>query len=306
MSYETSRRNFILGAGAAASLLLVPVAGASGAEADAYTQLIDRRRTFITGGQAAATHPALAAKRASIDGTVSTLRETLVKDPARTALWANLPLDKLGSLAAHTDNMGVTFNQITSLALAWASAGSIHHQDTALLADINGALKFMAGKYKSTTKKTGNWCFWEIGAPRQVADALVLLGEKAVKSDADALIAAVKYFAPDPNRRTGSATLRETGQIVLAKPSPALRAVSYPRTLRTLCLAATPSQTSPETAKTAYSPLSQVATVSTLTGHSSSTETCPTAVPTAGLPSLAWVTAWQCWREANGRSAIQT
>ncbi|WP_285725927.1 polysaccharide lyase family 8 super-sandwich domain-containing protein [Psychromicrobium xiongbiense] len=210
MPLSPSRRSFLLGAAAAAAAFALPLPGAAAITADRFSVLVDRRRDFLTGGSVAATHPALAQKRSTIDASVTALRASFNRSAGRTNLWPNLPLDKLGSLASHTDNMGLTFNQITSLALAWASAGSIHHADSDLLIDIAGALTFMAGKYTQATKKAGNWWFWEIGAPRQVADTLTLLGDSAPTDPATQLITAVRFFAPDPNKRTGS-TLQETG-----------------------------------------------------------------------------------------------
>ena len=211
MPLTPSRRSFLLGAAAAAAVFATAGGAAAPAfAADPYAPLLDRRRDFLTGGAVAATSAALASKRASIDANVSALRASFDRSPGRVGLWPDLPLNQLGSAAAATDNMGLTFNQITSLALAWASAGSAHHADPALLDDLTGALTFMAGKYASTTKKAGNWWFWEIGAPRQVADTLTLLGDSAPSDASSKLITAVRYFVPDPNKRTGS-SLREAG-----------------------------------------------------------------------------------------------
>ncbi|TDE88818.1 sugar isomerase [Occultella glacieicola] len=209
MTFTPSRRHFLLGASAAAALFASGSPALPAAAADPYQELLARRREFLTGGSLAASHVGLAAKRAAIDETVSGLLATFERTPGRTYLWPELPVNGAGN-TAEVGNLGVTANQVTVLATAWASAGSRYHDDPDLLADLQGALAFLSGQYRADRSRPGNWWFWEIGLPRQLADTLTLLGANVPAQTLAALMAAVRFHAPDPNVRRGS-TLKETG-----------------------------------------------------------------------------------------------
>ncbi|WP_154795978.1 polysaccharide lyase 8 family protein [Occultella kanbiaonis] len=209
MSFTPSRRQFLLGASAAAAFFAGGGLALPASAADPYEELLARRREFLTGGAVAASHAGLAAKRAAIDESVAGLLAAFNRAPGRTYLWPELPVNGAGN-TAEVGNMGVTANQLTMLATAWASAGSRHHNDAGLLADLQGGLAFLSGQYRADRARPGNWWFWEIGLPRQLADTLTLLGPNVPTETFDKLIAAVRFHAPDPNVRRGS-TLKETG-----------------------------------------------------------------------------------------------
>lgn len=206
--FSIPRRTFLAGALAAAAVAGLDLETTPRAiAADAYTELLDRRRQALTGGSIAATDSALAAKRASLDASTADLLTTLKVSDA--GVWTDLPM---GS-AATTDqvgNMGVTGTRLVSLATSWASEGSKYHNDGDLLASINSALDRLTSVYRVGRNRPGNWWFWEIGMPKSLGDIFTLLGDQAAATDRAALLSAVGYFAPDPNQRTGS-TLKETG-----------------------------------------------------------------------------------------------
>src|SRR5699024_2516868 len=100
----------------------------------------------------------------------------------------------------------------TTMSTAWASAGSRFYNDPGVLAKVQGALAFLSGQFRPDRSRPGNWWFWEIGIPRQVADSLTLLGAEARKQEiVDILIAACRFHAPDPNVRRDYPSLAETG-----------------------------------------------------------------------------------------------
>ncbi|MPV48486.1 sugar isomerase [Pseudactinotalea sp. HY160] len=208
MSLSPSRRSFLLGASAALAVFATGGVQLPALAATTYEDALTRRRTFLTGGTVAADHPGLAAKRARIDARTKDLVDTFNRTPGRTHLWPGL---RVGAASNTTEvaNMGVTANQITELAIAWASPGSTYYRDASLLQDIHGACAFLSGQYRADRGRPGNWWFWEIGLPRQLADTLTLLGDQQPEK-APSLLAAADFFAPNPNRRTGS-SLKETG-----------------------------------------------------------------------------------------------
>lgn len=206
-----SRRSALVGAAAVAGAGVAGVVpGRPARAADPYLDLLARRRDAITGGAVAADHPGLAGKRQALDATADGLLATLDRSPTRVGLWPDMPLDEVGVTSNGTVNLGNSFARLNSLALVWASAGSARHDDPDLLAVILAGLETLSSKYNSTIRRVGNWWFWEIGNPRRTIDILTLLGERTPATLTDALVAAMRHFAPDPNRRTGS-TLRETG-----------------------------------------------------------------------------------------------
>ncbi|UFU07485.1 polysaccharide lyase 8 family protein [Ruania halotolerans] len=210
MNFTPSRRTFVLGATAAIAAASTTGIATAAVAADPYTDLIDRRRAFLTGGDVAATHPALQEKRETIDDDVDELVATFYRESGRTYLWPDLPVNA-ASNTAEVGNMGVTANRITTLATAWASGGSSYYQDPDLLTDLQGALWFLSGQYRADRWRPGNWWFWEIGLPRRIADTLILLGDAAPAEASALLIEAVRFHAPDPNVRRDYSWLKETG-----------------------------------------------------------------------------------------------
>lgn len=198
-----------MGASAAVAVAASSSLASPALAAEPFDAVRARRREFLTGGDVAASHPGLAAKRATIDETVAEYLADFNRSSGRTYLWPDLPVNA-ASNTTEVANMGVTGNRITLLATAWASAGSDYYGDAGLLSDVTGALAFLAGQYRADRSRPGNWWFWEIGLPRQVGDTLVLLEDNLLAETRDRLLAAVRFHAPDPNVRRGS-TLKETG-----------------------------------------------------------------------------------------------
>src|SRR5699024_9624334 len=199
----TSRRSFLLGASAATALAAAgPMLPAYAADKQTPCEAtLARRREFITGGEFAATHPGLAAKRAAIDEDVANLLGEFNTAQGRTWLWPGLEVGA-ASNTEEVANLGVTAERITTMSTAWASAGSRFYNDPGVLAKVQGALAFLSGQFRPDRSRPGNWWFWEIGIPRQVADSLTLLGAEARKQEiVDILIAACRFHAPDPNVR---------------------------------------------------------------------------------------------------------
>lgn len=213
MNFSPSRRSFVFGASAATALAAAgPILPAHATEGEnPYEATLTRRREFITGGKVAATHPGLADKRTAIDDEVAELLAEFNTTPGRTWLWPDLEVGT-ASNTEEVANLGVTADRITALATAWASGGSRFHQDPDVLTKVQGALAFLSEQFRPDRSRPGNWWFWEIGIPRQVADSLTLLGKDGPKPEiVDILIAACRFHSPDPNVRRDAPSMAETG-----------------------------------------------------------------------------------------------
>ncbi|MGN5636365.1 polysaccharide lyase 8 family protein [Streptomyces sp. AC154] len=214
---QLSRRTLLAASGAAAvGATLAPTAGtaqaadstpenATGADQD-FDGLLLRAETLITGGGSDPSDPDFAAALAALDSTAKELWDTLDLDAGRTALWADL------SPVTEPGNFGQSYTRLRTLATAWATPGAALSGDAATAEALLGALRFTYDTaYHPQAKESGNWWFWEIGAPRALMDCCVLLRGQLPENDLTDYLAVVDRFCPDADRRTNSPTLAETG-----------------------------------------------------------------------------------------------
>ncbi|PYG99930.1 sugar isomerase [Arthrobacter stackebrandtii] len=209
-----SRRTLFRAAGSAAvaGLLLGTAAPGFAAAPATYSDLIARRRAVLTGGLDASAVPELAAQLAQIVAKTSSTWESMDKSAGRTSPWADLPLSGIGSTATATSNMALAFNRLFDLAMGHAVPGTAQTGNAQLAADIIDGLQLLSDTaYKPGMKAAGNWWFWEIGNPRKVADILILMHDVVPAPLRSALLAAVRWFAPNPNWRGRAASFAETG-----------------------------------------------------------------------------------------------
>lgn len=210
-AFELNRRTLftLLGAGA---LLGTTAQAAGAAPATSLDDLVARRRLMLAGDGSAASIPELAPALQAMSDAAAKTWAAMITPSGTSGLWADLPLTGIGSSADATGNMGVSFNRVFDLALAHATAGSAQYGDARLSADLVAALSYLsATAYKTGMKAAGNWWFWEIGVPRKAADILILLHDAVPATLRTSLLAAVRYFTPDPNWRGRATSLAETG-----------------------------------------------------------------------------------------------
>ncbi|OFI37540.1 sugar isomerase [Arthrobacter sp. SW1] len=197
--------------GAAAVLSAAAPAAAAAAE-DPLAALISRRRLMLAGDGSAASVPELAAALDAMSAGAAATRSAMIAPSGTSGLWPDLPLTGIGSAAAATGNMGVSFNRVYELALAYSTAGTAQHGDAALASELVSALSYLSTTaYKVGMPAAGNWWFWEIGVPRKAADTLVLLYDVVPAELRTALMAAARYFTPNPNWRGKGSSFAETG-----------------------------------------------------------------------------------------------
>ncbi|WP_327258482.1 MULTISPECIES: polysaccharide lyase 8 family protein [unclassified Streptomyces] len=185
-----------------------PVAAASaGAAATAdFDTLLQRAETLLTGGGFDPADADFTAAVAALDATATGLWDTLDRGAGRTALWPDLaPLTDPG-------NFGQSYTRLRTLATAWATEGTSLTGSIQVADALVAALRFSHDiAYNPAKPETGNWWFWEIGAPRALMDCAVILRDRLPAADLTDYLAVVDRFCPDADRRTNSPTLSETG-----------------------------------------------------------------------------------------------
>ncbi|MEU9089474.1 polysaccharide lyase 8 family protein [Streptomyces sp. NPDC048428] len=210
---QLSRRTLLAAGGATVSGVLTAGA-ARAAEAEHAAQdaemdfdgLLARAEALLTGGAFDPSDPDFAAGVAALDGTAKGLWDTLDRSAGRTALWTDLaPLTAPG-------NFGQSYTRLRTLATAWATPGTSLSGSAEAADAVVSALRFTYDTaYHPAARESGNWWFWEIGAPRALMDTCVLLRGRLTAGDLADHLAVVDRFCPDADRRTNSPTLSETG-----------------------------------------------------------------------------------------------
>lgn len=211
---QLSRRSLLAATAVTGATALVTAAGpaqalpSGGAEASAVDipALLSRAETLITGGGFDPADPDFAAAVTTLDGTARGLWDTLDRSPSRSALWPDLaPLAAPG-------NFGQSYTRLRTLATAWATPGTSLTADATVADALVAALRLTYDTaYNPARPESGNWWFWEIGAPRALMDTAVLLRDRLPAADLADYLSVVDRFCPNADRRTNSPTLAETG-----------------------------------------------------------------------------------------------
>ncbi|WP_371790081.1 polysaccharide lyase 8 family protein [Streptomyces sp. NBC_01471] len=174
--------------------------------ADAYETALSRAEQLITGGAFDSSDPDFAAALATLDASAADFWKRLDRTAARTALWPDyVPVTDPGMFSQ-------SYTRLRTLATAWATSGAALSGSDEVADALVSALRFLHDTaYNPGKRESGNWWFWEIGAPRALLDCCVLLRTRIPAADLAAHLASVEKFAPNPDRRTNSPTLAETG-----------------------------------------------------------------------------------------------
>ncbi|MCX5339275.1 polysaccharide lyase 8 family protein [Streptomyces atratus] len=185
-----------------------PVAAAS-AEAAAtpdFDTLLRRAETLLTGGEFDPADTDFTAALAALSTTAKGLWDALDRSAGRTALWPDLaPLTDPG-------NFGQSYTRLRTIAVAWATEGTSLAGSTEVADALVAALRFTYDTaYNPAKRETGNWWFWEIGAPRALMDCSVVLRDRLPAADLTDYLSVVDRFCPDADRRTNSPSLAESG-----------------------------------------------------------------------------------------------
>ncbi|MFB7188053.1 polysaccharide lyase 8 family protein [Streptomyces sp. NPDC056230] len=201
----TAGTTLMASAGAAQARPVAAASDGTTAAAD-FGTLLQRAETLLTGGGFDPSDTDFTAALAALDSTAEGLWNTLDRSAGRTALWSDLaPL-------ADPGNFGQSYTRLRTVATAWATEGTSLARSAEVADALVAALRFTHDTaYNPAERETGNWWFWEIGAPRALMDCCVLLRERLPAADLKDYLAVVDRFCPDADRRTNSPTLAETG-----------------------------------------------------------------------------------------------
>ncbi|MEU6423640.1 polysaccharide lyase 8 family protein [Streptomyces spiralis] len=212
MNHAQPRRRTLLAAGIGA--LLLPLAtGAGVAHAatatdgtDPFDTLRARAAELTTGGAIDPSQKVFADALTALDTAAGAQWAAMDRTAGRTALWPDLaPVKDPG-------NFSQSYGRLLTLATAWATPGAALHGDETVADAITEALAFLNDTaYNPSKPESGNWWFWEIGAPRSLMDLCVLLYDRIPADRIAAYCAVVDRFCANPDRRTNSPSLAETG-----------------------------------------------------------------------------------------------
>lgn len=171
-----SRRTLLAATGATAAISASTLATSAGAahaqsgdaageapEAVAtvgFDALLKRAETLLTGGAFDPSDADFATAAAAVDATAKGLWDTLDRSAGRTALWPDL------SPVTDPGNFGQSYTRLRTLATAWATPGTSLAGSAEVADALVAALRFAHDTaYNPAKRETGNWWFWEIGAP---------------------------------------------------------------------------------------------------------------------------------------------
>ncbi|MEU5576282.1 polysaccharide lyase 8 family protein [Streptomyces huasconensis] len=181
-------------------------AEAASVKDDAYDTLLSRAAAQLTGGAFDPADPDFAAALKTLDTQAATWWRQLDRSAGRTALWPDL------SPVSDPGNFGQSYTRLRTLATAWATPGTSLTGRAEIAGALLEALRLLhTSGYHPGRPESGNWWFWEIGAPRALMDTCVLLRARMPAEDLAAYTATVAKFCPDPDRRTSAPSLSETG-----------------------------------------------------------------------------------------------
>ncbi|MEU8380453.1 polysaccharide lyase 8 family protein [Streptosporangium sp. NPDC048865] len=156
------------------------------APADPLALLRHRWRDVTAGSGFDATAEPYRTRLARLGARAAGHRDAMA--PADGSLWPGLPFPSLGATTA----------RLRAMARAYALPG------TGLTGDANLAATVAAGidhyrrrVYAAGAGQVGNWWHWQIGAPRNLLDAALLIGPHLTDPRAGALGEAVDHFVPE-------------------------------------------------------------------------------------------------------------
>ncbi|WP_406311389.1 polysaccharide lyase 8 family protein [Streptosporangium sp. NBC_01639] len=191
-----SRRLFLQFSGiAAAGALIVTDAGRTAAGApvpaaypggDPFAPLRRRWRDVTAGSGFDPAAEPYRARLARLGATAAGYRRTMA--PAGMSLWPEL------AFPSFTD----TPERLRTMARAYALPGTGLTGDADLAAAVAGGIDHYRRRvYAADADPAGNWWHWQIGTPRTLLDAAVLIGPHLTDRQGGALGEAVDHFLPE-------------------------------------------------------------------------------------------------------------
>lgn len=81
---------------------------------------------------------------------------------------------------------------------AYAAEGGALYQNQDMLKDITNILDFLCGSCYTAKSQTDNWWTWEIGIPKDLIPALILIYDGLTEEQVMAYTETLYFFQPDP------------------------------------------------------------------------------------------------------------
>ena len=92
----------------------------------------------------------------------------------------------------------VSFKKVLSMCKAYAAEGGVLYQNQDMLKDITNILDFLCGSCYTAKSQTDNWWTWEIGIPKDLIPALILIYDGLTEEQVMAYTETLYFFQPDP------------------------------------------------------------------------------------------------------------
>lgn len=170
------------------------------AQADGFSDMQAAWQTRLTGGPT----PVLAGD-ADADGARQALQrqarqwlDGLQRDPQAAGLWRDLSDWNNPYEIAASGVITSNYRRLAQMAQAWATPGTPLYHDSHLRDAVLYGLDWMnRHHYHAGQRYYGNWWHWQIGAPLQMANALVLMGDAVAPELLARCLAAIDHFVPE-------------------------------------------------------------------------------------------------------------
>lgn len=92
----------------------------------------------------------------------------------------------------------VSFKKVLSMCKAYAAEGGALYQNQDMLKDITNILDFLCGSCYTAKSQTDNWWTWEIGIPKDLIPALILIYDGLTEEQVMVYTETLYFFQPDP------------------------------------------------------------------------------------------------------------
>ena len=90
------------------------------------------------------------------------------------------------------------FQRVLAMAKAYAAVGSDYYQNRDLLKDMIHILDYLCTVCYTPKSETDNWWTWEIGVPKDLVPALILIGDDLSEEQKERYTQGLYFFQPDP------------------------------------------------------------------------------------------------------------
>ncbi|GAA4692257.1 hyaluronate lyase [Promicromonospora umidemergens] len=176
-----------------------------------YARLRGRWYTQLTGGDIDLSVPENARAVDGVDAAARNARADMSPRGDRTGLWPDLPLDGTGRDRAIA--LRHTADRLSSVVLAYGTAGTTMYRDPGLRSSLLGSLDLLHERYESFgAAQDENWYDREISVPLALTSICLLLRDDLARDLLERYLATVDSFTPAPSK--AGANLVWTAQVV--------------------------------------------------------------------------------------------